>query len=56
MTLGGWAPHLHLQLMFDMQGKTGDYPGVCRFSEKDLYLKNIPNPQLILQFPKAVNN
>ena len=52
---GHWPPHLHFQLMFDMQGKQGDYPGVCRFSEKEIYLKNIPDPQLILRFPAAVN-
>jgi murein DD-endopeptidase MepM/ murein hydrolase activator NlpD len=53
---GHWPPHLHFQLMFDMEGMRGDYPGVCRFSEKEKYLKNIPDPQLILQFPKAVND
>lgn len=52
---GHWPPHLHFQLMFDMEGQQGDYPGACRFSEKEKYLKNIPDPQLILQFPKAVN-
>jgi murein DD-endopeptidase MepM/ murein hydrolase activator NlpD len=52
---GHWPPHLHFQLMFDMEGKQGDYPGVCRYSEKEIYLKNIPDPQLILKFPKAVN-
>ncbi|CAN5173272.1 hypothetical protein BH09BAC6_BH09BAC6_22760 [soil metagenome] len=48
---GGWPPHLHFQLMFDMEGKQGDYPGVCRFSEKETYLRNIPDPNLLLQFP-----
>ena len=52
---GNWPPHLHFQLMFDMEGKLGDYPGVCRFSEKEKYLQNIPDPQLILRFPKAIN-
>ena len=52
---GHWPPHLHFQLMFNLDGMHGDYPGVCRFSEKDKYLKNIPDPQLILNFPKAVN-
>jgi murein DD-endopeptidase MepM/ murein hydrolase activator NlpD len=53
---GRWPPHLHFQLMFDMEGLSGDYPGVGRFSEKEKYLKNIPDPQLILQFPQAVND
>jgi murein DD-endopeptidase MepM/ murein hydrolase activator NlpD len=52
---GHWPPHLHFQLMFDMEGKQGDYPGACRFSEREIYLKNIPDPQLILRFPRAVN-
>lgn len=50
---GSWPPHLHFQLMFDMQGKAGDYPGVCRFSEKDQYQQNIPDPDVILRFSNA---
>jgi murein DD-endopeptidase MepM/ murein hydrolase activator NlpD len=49
---GHWPPHLHFQLMFDMEGKAGDYPGVARFSEKDKWLQNIPDPNLILGFPQ----
>jgi peptidoglycan LD-endopeptidase LytH len=52
---GNWPPHLHFQLMFDIEGKQGDYPGVCSFDEKEKYRKNIPDPQLILRFPRAVN-
>ena len=48
---GHWPPHLHFQLMFDMEGLAGDYPGVAKFSEKEQWLKNIPDPNLILQFP-----
>lgn len=48
---GHWPPHLHFQLMFDMEGWHGDYPGVARHSEKERYLLNIPDPNLILQFP-----
>jgi len=47
---GHWPPHLHFQLMFDMEGKTGDYPGVGYYSEKEKYMKNIPDPNLILKF------
>ncbi len=50
---GQWPPHLHFQLMFDMEGMKGDYPGVCRYSEKDKYKLNIPDPDLILRFPEA---
>ena len=48
---GNWPPHLHYQLMFDIEEKTGDYPGVCKLSEKEKYLQNIPDPNLILRFP-----
>jgi murein DD-endopeptidase MepM/ murein hydrolase activator NlpD len=46
---GQWPPHLHFQLIIDMQGKKGDYPGVCKYSERDKYLANCPDPDLILQ-------
>lgn len=46
---GYWPPHLHFQLIFDLEGKKGDYPGVCQFSKKDTYLKNCPDPALILK-------
>jgi len=52
---GGWPPHLHFQLMLDMEGMIGDYPGACRNSGKANYLQNIPDPALLLQFPTAVN-
>ena len=45
---GNWPPHLHLQLIYDMEMKKGDYPGVCAYSEKDKYLANCPDPDLIL--------
>ena len=45
---GQWPPHLHFQLILDMQGKKGDYPGVCKFSERDIYLANGPDPDLLL--------
>jgi peptidoglycan LD-endopeptidase LytH len=47
---GGWPPHLHFQVILDMQGMEGDYPGVCRQSEKDLYLANCPDPEALLQW------
>ena len=45
---GQWPPHLHFQVINDMQGLKSDYPGVCRFSEREQYLKNCPDPELIL--------
>lgn len=46
---GHWPPHLHFQLMFDMEGMFGDYPGVCQFSKRETYLNNCPDPALILK-------
>jgi len=46
---GQWPPHLHFQLIIDMEGMKGDYPGVCKFSEREKYLANCPDPDLILQ-------
>ena len=30
---GDWPPHLHFQLISDLLGKSGDFPGVCAPSE-----------------------
>lgn len=49
---GCWPPHLHFQVIIDMQLKQGDYPGVCKYSEKEKYLLNCPDPDLILQLNK----
>lgn len=45
---GYWPPHLHFQIIENMGGLKGDYPGVCRFTERKKYLANCPNPNLIL--------
>lgn len=45
---GGWVPHVHFQLIHDLQGNKGDYPGVCKESEKDFYLNNCPDPTRII--------
>ncbi|MEZ2414834.1 peptidoglycan DD-metalloendopeptidase family protein [Muriicola sp. E247] len=39
-----YAPHLHFQLILNMQGMQGDYPGVCLVSEKGFYRANCPDP------------
>lgn len=47
---GDWPPHLHFQLMWDLGGNWGDYPGVA--AEKDLafYRENCPDPNWVIQF------
>ncbi len=46
---GHWPPHLHFQLIDNLGDWEGDYPGVCAFSQKEKYLANSPDPDLILQ-------
>lgn len=46
---GDYAPHLHFQIIIDMENKTGDYPGVCSSKDLAFYLKNCPDPNLLLK-------
>lgn len=46
---GDYAPHLHFQIIEDLQGFTGDYPGVVAARDLDGYLKNCPDPNLLLK-------
>jgi murein DD-endopeptidase MepM/ murein hydrolase activator NlpD len=45
---GDWPPHLHFQIIDDIRLNRGDYPGVCAISEREKYLTNCPNADLIL--------
>jgi peptidoglycan LD-endopeptidase LytH len=51
---GHWPPHLHVQVIEDIGDWEGDYPGVCRFSEREYWLKNSPDPDLILQMNRFI--
>lgn len=46
---GDYAPHLHFQIIIDMEGKTGDYPGVCSEKTLSFYKSNCPDPNLLLK-------
>lgn len=46
-----YAPHLHFQIIFDMEGYRGDYPGVCSKATLDFFKKNCPDPNRLLQLP-----
>ncbi|WP_339758976.1 peptidoglycan DD-metalloendopeptidase family protein [Algoriphagus aquimarinus] len=46
---GDWPPHLHFQLMRDLMGNMGDFPGVCSQREVDDYKVICPDPNLILR-------
>lgn len=49
---GNWPPHLHFQIIEDMEMKEGDYPGVCTITNRERYLNNCPDPDLILGMMK----
>jgi murein DD-endopeptidase MepM/ murein hydrolase activator NlpD len=50
----GWPPHLHFQVILDTGNRKGDYPGVCKFSEREQWLANSPDPDLILQMNQYI--
>lgn len=43
-----WPPHLHFQIIDNIGDYSGDYPGVAKPSEKEEWLKNSPDANLIL--------
>jgi len=43
-----YAPHLHFQVIIDLSGYVGDYPGVCNKDDLAYFTKNCPNPKGIL--------
>lgn len=51
---GGWPPHLHFQIVTDLLGKSGDFPGVALPSQRNVWLSFSPDPNLILKIPENV--
>ena len=48
---GDWPPHLHFQLMTDLLGKSGDFPGVAVPAERAMWAAICPDPNLVLRLP-----
>ncbi len=46
---GDYAPHLHFQIIKNIEEYKGDYPGVCSATTLDYYLNNCPDPNLLLK-------
>ena len=46
---GDYAPHLHFQIIKDLQGNFGDYPGVCSKIDLEFYKANTVNPEAVLK-------
>src|SRR5882762_5306664 len=58
---GGWAPHLHFQIITDFLEYGTDFPGVARASERGVWTNLCPDPNLLLgipaeRFPAPQNN
>jgi peptidoglycan LD-endopeptidase LytH len=45
---GNWPPHLHFQIIKNILGKKGDFPGVCGDKDRAYFLDLCPDPNLIL--------
>ncbi|MDB2462914.1 peptidoglycan DD-metalloendopeptidase family protein [Algibacter sp.] len=50
---GDYPPHLHFQIIKDLQGCQGDYPGVCNEKALEFYKTNCPNPEFLLNLERA---
>lgn len=45
---GNWTPHLHFQLILDMLGNNGTFPGVVEYRYRRIWKKICPNPNVLL--------
>jgi 4-aminobutyrate aminotransferase-like enzyme/Ser/Thr protein kinase RdoA (MazF antagonist) len=48
---GGWPPHLHFQIITDLLDRIGEFPGVARPSQREVWLSICPDPNLIAGIP-----
>ncbi len=48
---GNWPPHLHFQIITDMLGRKGEFPGVALPNQREIWLSISPDPNLILGIP-----
>jgi murein DD-endopeptidase MepM/ murein hydrolase activator NlpD len=46
---GDYAPHLHFQIIHNMEGNKGDFKGVTSLRDRLKDLKNCPDPNLLLK-------
>tara|TARA_R110001592_G_scaffold137557_5_gene355578 strand:+ start:798 stop:1481 length:684 start_codon:yes stop_codon:yes gene_type:complete len=44
-----YAPHLHFQIIRDLEGNVGDYPGVCAKTQLPFYQENCPDPNILMK-------
>src|SRR5580704_6791689 len=48
---GGWAPHLHFQVIVDLLDHRSDFPGVALASQRSIWTSLSPDPNLLLGIP-----
>lgn len=48
---GGWAPHLHFQVILDLLELGADFPGVAYASQRAVWTSLSPDPNLLLGIP-----
>lgn len=48
---GGWWPHVHVQVICDLLGRSGNFQGVARPNERDVMLSVSPDPTPLLRLP-----
>ena len=46
---GDYAPHVHFQIIKNIENNWGDYPGVCNTNDLNFYIENCPDPNLLLK-------
>lgn len=46
---GDYPPHLHFQVIKDMKGMKGDFPGVTSLKNLEIDTENCPDPNLIMK-------
>ncbi|MDX5358400.1 MAG: peptidoglycan DD-metalloendopeptidase family protein [Rhodobacterales bacterium] len=51
---GGWAPHVHFQIMTDMLDQSTNFFGVAHESLWDVWQAICPDPDLILRLPAGI--
>jgi len=48
---GGWAPHLHFQIIVDLLERRSDFPGVAHASQRNVWTSLSPDPNVLLAIP-----
>ena len=49
---GGWTPHVHFQIIFDLLDLGADFPGVAYASQRTVWTSLSPDPNLLLGIPE----